>query len=586
MQVTGNQEAGAVKTQEEFELVLRELIEDINLQGLEKKLDTTCKSYAAAMGTVIGGYKREEPNVFQARDYTYPEGVNIETSRTRREAGAPVPIEHGTPSRKEILGELEDQTWITHRLNLGGMPVEICLNDEYGADLLPGIQALMGGEAIDDLPSKAAPVMKLYFGVSDEIMRGDERRMFAHPDKKFLGMMIADIRGKNPRTGEDIEEGDKNYHFNHYFGYEKKSLLSLKNMWMLMLSATTQKQYYLDQMSQESDPKERQRRQAQINALKAGMPDQLQPLQTKLSNFLENDPEVFEQKLPRVQIPEISYDIESPDFDPTRYAFLPVHGAFYTVEYTNTAGRACSKNLMFPGDSGVGKSEVMRALMEQGIKVDDILADDMLYVIADRQTAQMYAVGDEGGAFTKTDDISGKMKAMSDTPLVGYNAFEETKNRRVVESGIAKPLEPKKVEGIVELINVEKKEEGEPRVEKATLEETVENWIQGPYRKSSSVEGGGVKAGSDDVPFWNEFGVPHLAGTQKFLVEEILARTPEPTWANGNGNREAIVENIEAERKKLFTAVVHTHHSGDQDKLEETFQKVAVELAEFLRQEG
>jgi len=585
--ITHAKSTTAVQDQDTFEKIFRDLLAKYNA-GLsaDNQLNEDHHSYSASAGLAQGNTKRDEPHVFSTSSFAYPVGINMETARSRREAGAPIPIQHGHPLRKEILGDPEERSWISHRINIGGMPVEVCLNDAYGADLLLGLQSLMGGEAIESLPVKAPPVLKLYFGVSDDIMRGDERRIFAHPQKRFLGIMVADIRGYNPRTGEAIGSGEPNELFNHYFGYLKKSLLSLQNMWVLMVSATTQKKYYLNHIADEPDSAERQRRRVQINEIKKGMPDQLQPLYTKLSILMDNDPDVFEARLPRVTIPEIEYDTDSPNFDATRYSFLPVHGAFYTVEYTNVSGEKKSKNLMFPGDSGVGKSEVMRALIEQGIAVTDILADDMLYLIADRQTAQMFAVGDEGGAFTKTDDISGIMCSLEDTPLVGYNATEITGNRRLVESGIAKPLEPKKVEGILELMNVTAIQDGEPRVKKVTLEQTVKNWIQGPYRKSSSVEGGGVKSASDDVPFWNEFGVPHLAGTQQFLVEEILSRKPEPTWAEGNVEREEIIDHIQSERGQIFTAVVHTRHNGEQKDLEKTFHQVAIELAAFLRKEG
>lgn len=81
---------------------------------------------------------------------------------------------------------------------------------------------------------------------------------------------------------------------------------------------------------------------------------------------------------------------------------LPIHGAMVNIEFMN----GTSKNVIFMGDSGAGKSETIEALRQIGyeqIKAMNIIFDDMGSL--EVKNGEVYAYGSEIGAFVRLDDL-------------------------------------------------------------------------------------------------------------------------------------------------------------------------------------
>jgi len=503
-----------------------------------------------AVETIVGAARNSMERVFRGLDggegISYPSGLNIETPVKRRKNGKDAPVElecehnenespKDRPAHQSEI--LEKGKWTMRNYNVGGIPVSIYFNSKYGTHFLPGLEALfgeMGDETVD-----VDGHVRIYFGVEPELMmEGQHRTIYSSGDQ--LRMMIS------------AEEGMD------YFGYIKKSILTMTNLWISMLSSVMARENYYKNYGSKSKPK--------VNKILDHIPHELRGLHEKLhSIYMEKPGEgqaKFEKLLPRIKIKEIGYLPEGgPGFDSGQFILMPIHGAAYTIRTED--GK--EMNFVLPGDSGVGKSEVLREVINMGIQVVSVQADDMLYVIFDRESGNLFSIGTEKGAFTKMDDLplDGKVMTSDVRPLVGYNAEEPKGNRRVVEPFIAKPNIPKKVDGILALVNAYKPE-GEQRVKKVKLKELVKTWVEGPYRKSSSIDGGGEKETAvTNVPFWNEFGPNMMPGVLEQLLEEILIDNPsEP-------------EDVRSRRNEIRAYIANTFGNG---KFKEVAQALVTQV--------
>jgi hypothetical protein len=540
----------ASEQQAHLDNAIRQFVEKINKIarqiGSQFSLEEVDFSYAP-VSTVIGKNRHSQDTVFRINErmdsLAYPAGLDIATSRERRLAGDQIELAHVSEDEGE-RALLKEGTWVERSFLIGGIPATIYFNDAYGAHHLNGAENLFS--PIPAEFAKLLPPVKIYFGVPDSIMRGRKRVIYSHEGE--LRMMIGAVTGAN-----GTEPGQENYYDSDYFGITKKSTLTLINMWISLLSIATSTQFF-----SERDKKEK------TDELMKGIPGELSPLVESLCNMLKNSPQAFEKLLPQIEIPEIDYYPGRPGFNPSRYVFSPIHGAAYTIRIHGKL-----VNLVLPGDSGVGKSEILRELMTMGIEVESIQADDMLLSVFDRQTGKTFSIGDEVGTFTKTDDIKGTVSTSEERPIIGYGATLPKKNRRVIESGVADPHIPKEVHSFVGLVNAFAHDGGE-RSQQVDLGAFVETWKEGPYRPSSSVQGGGVGSGMVNVFLWNEFGPQFLKGALRQLLDQQFVDDPE-SW--GATPEEAGV--IRETRESLKAIRINTHHNGSQDDLGDTFANAA-----------
>lgn len=538
---------------------IAELITNMNkvaqALGSTESIDVNENMSLGPVETIVGAARNSMKQVFRAHDggegLTYDSGIDIKTSVKRRKGGAPIGLEFenfdGIQSTKirpadehEILGEGD---WTMRNYNVGGIPVSIYFNSKYGTHFLPGLEALFG-EMGDDPVDADGPV-KIYFGVDpNSMMEGQQRTIYSRHGE--LRMMIS--------AEQDMD----------YFGYLKKSMLTMTNLWISMLSSVMARKNYSEH------PETRDR----IKTMMDGFPLELNGLHEELYKLLGTQPIKFEGLLPKVRVKEMGYSPKGEGFNSGQYILMPVHGAAYTIK--TTSGKEI--NFVLPGDSGVGKSEVLRELINMGIEVISIQADDMLYMIYDRETGSLYSVGTEKGAYTKTDDlpVDGKVNTSDKRPLVGYNAEERKGNRRVVEPFVSNPNKPKRVDGLLALVNAYEAN-GDQRVKKVELKELVETWVQGPYKQSSSVQGGGGKSAEIvNVPFWNEFGPDKVVNLLRQLIMEIFVTEPEEYGAT---SKDAL--NVIKRRGRIKAYKVDTAPREGED-LSHTFRKVAAELKEIF----
>ena len=549
----------ASEEQAHLDNAIRQFVEKINKIarkiGSESSLEEVDFSYAP-MSTVVGRNRHGKPSVFRVEDgmesLAYPPGLDIATSRERRLAGDQIELAHISEDEGE-RALLKKGTWVERSFLIGGVPATIFFNDAYGAHHLNGAENLFS--AIPPGLAQLLPPVKIYFGAPDSIMRGRKRVIYSREGE--LRMMIGAVTGAN-----DTEPGEENHHDMDYFGYIKKPMLTLINMWISLLSIATSTQFF----------SERNKR-GKIDEIMKGIPGELAPLVKQLCTMSEDNPRAFEKLLPQVEIPEIDYYPGKPGFNPSRYVFFPIHGAAYTLRIH---GRLV--NLVLPGDSGVGKSEILRELMTMGIEVESIQADDMLLAVFDRQTGRTFSIGDEVGTFTKTDDIKGTVSTSEERPIIGYGATLPKKNRRVIESGVADPHTPKEVHSFVELINAFAHDGGE-RSQQVDLGAFVETWKKGPYRPSSSVQGGGVGSDMVNVFLWNDFGPQFLENALRQLLDQQFVEDPE-SWG-ATPEEAAVIRNT---RERLTAIRVNTKHDGDQDDLGDTFLNAAGSMNRILHQ--
>lgn len=559
-----NDEPVRTTAQEEerhFLEAIQDLFKKINIVGRElgseEELNIEEGTYPGAVHTVVGGTRDSIKKVFRVvsgeKGVSYGKGLNVETVTKRRTSGAPIDLEEdrynthmsieNRPAHETEI--LEGGEWIMRTYNVGGLPIEVCFNSQYGSHLLPGLEALFG-ETDDSKISGDAPV-KLYFGVDPKLMTGRKQRIVYSRHRELRMMISAE------------KEMD-------YFGYLKKSLLTMKNLWISMLSSVMSRKYHLDEHAKNRNQE-----------MMRDFPEELRELSIDLAKFQGKQPIRFEQTLlPQIEIPEIEYETKESGFNPGRYILMPVHGASYTIEM----GDGKEMNFVLPGDSGVGKSEVLRELRSKGIKVTNIQADDMLYMVYDRETGQTYSVGTENGAFTKTDDLpqNGTVNTSDKRPLIGYNAEEKGGNRRVIEPLIAEPLVPKKVDGLLALVNAFKPEDEDQRVKQVSIQELVETWIEGPYKKSSSITGGGISGNIINVPFWNEFGPDKVTNLLRYLIHEIFINAPDDSEGITRSEKR-----IMQERGKIKAFIVNTFcESSGGDDLNKIFGMVATQLKDAL----
>jgi hypothetical protein len=545
----------AQEEERNFLAAIQDLIAKINTVAesleSEERIDTEEGMYLGAIDTIVGGTRDSVSNVFRVLDgekgVNYGKGLNIETIVKRRTSGAPIELMEDNNNthvsiKKRPAHEneiLESEEWIMRTYNVGGLPIAVYFNSKYGSHLLPGLEALFG-EMDNGNVVGIAPV-KLYFGVDPELMTGGKQRI-VYSRHRELRMLIS--------AEENMD----------YFGYLKKSILTAANLWSSMLSGVMSRKHYLDEETPEKN-----------SEMMRNFPEELRGLFTELMEFQGKKPMLFEQTaLPQTNIQNIRYLTRLSGFNPGRYIFMPVHGASYTIDM----GSGKEMNFVLPGDSGVGKSEVLRELKSKGIEVSNIQADDMLYMIYDKNTGKTYSVGTESGAFTKTDDLpaDSKINTSDKRPLVGYNAEESGGNRRVVEPSVAKPLIPKRIDGFLALVNAFEPDDESQRVKKIDLQDLVETWIEGPYKKSSSVTGGGSGGEIVNVPFWNEFGPDKVTHMLRHLMNEMFINEPE------NGNTEIVDRN----RKKIKAFMVNTYCKEDSD-LNGTFGAAADQLQAELK---
>lgn len=571
-----NLAADACEEQAKLEEAILEFIERANkVFGILElpPIDIEKHPSLAACLTATGQPRNSYSKTFRVKTSTHSKGLNVETSRKRRrkaKISTRTNYKNNVPRERDILGE---KSWVERRFSVGGICVSIFFRDDY-AHLLPGAENLfrdLSGKSIEsDSNGDDPPKIKMYFGVDPKKMEGEERIICSRHDE--LRLMVAAIKGKDGLSPED-----SNYDWMEYFGYLKKSLLTLTNSWNTIISAVTSAKYFLDRgMQKEHDE------------LLENFPVPLRDLQGKLFELLDTKPEEFQKLLPKFDIPEIDYYPNEAGFDSGRYLFIPVHGAAYTIKIGDK-----TINFVLPGDSGVGKSEVMRMLEGEGeCEIEEVQADDMLSLIFDRQTGKTFSVGTEGGAFTKTDDLPlGTLQTTNHHPIVGYNAAEPTGNRRVVESSISKTT-PKKVDAFLALVNSDSKKGNQSRFKELSLEEFVELWIEGPYRPSSSVEGGGKESKKTFVAFWNVFIANGLRGIIKKLVRQMFVDDPTDWGAKtkiagsqleDDATRTNEVESIIEARRGIQALLLNTCPSKGKG-LNDTFEEAARDLVAGIRQ--
>ncbi len=588
-------------------------------RGERRRVEFDEGVFLGPVTTVIGGIRSELSkdgvDVFRVKDgevgVYYGEGVNVETHVKRRSTGAEVKLMSDLPPSLPHEREyLNGTKWTERRFIVGGMPVAIYFNSQFGSQMMPGAEALFGNLPPEDgfaaqflkslsgdqealfrkagfkVPAEKidrTPSIKLFFGVESQHMRGEDRILYTRDGE--LRMML------NAREGMD------------YFGYLKKTLLYMMNVWLTVLSSAMAIKRFRDRQRDKvahggaDVPVDYVRQMdAYGEEFKMDFPHQLMPLLEHMIGLMGvNRPERFESLMPQVEIPEIEYRPNKPGFDPGRYVLFPVHGAAYTVRVNSDKGESVEYNLVLPGDSGVGKSEILRELQSLGIEVAAVQADDMLFMIYDKESGKTFSIGDERGAFTKTDDLpeGGSVRTTNVRPVVGYNANEKGGNRRVLEPNVSRPMEPKRVDGTLLLVNAYKHESNEvPRVSDMTLEDMVQVWSEGPYKKSSSVAGGGgVDAPVISAKLWNEFGPQHFfgrdggVGIYNILLREMFIEDPEVFGGVYRMRPERASERLEGireERARMFALRANTFSSSP-ETLPGVFRKTAEDLAAHLK---
>ncbi|MBI9035131.1 MAG: hypothetical protein JEZ03_11730, partial [Bacteroidales bacterium] len=234
---------------------------------------------------------------------------------------------------------------------------------------------------------------------------------------------------------------------------------------------------------------------------------------------------------------------------------LPVHGSFYIVEGDDGS----LAGILISGDSGVGKSEMLAAMMLKWLKKDlpgirsiKLVAGDMLHLFPDTD-GNLYGVGTEIGDFSRVTDFDPEYIRQYRTLFESSaDSNVEDLNSRSTITGFCDISMPFKIDIILTAHNFSKDEAG------ITKYSNVENFIL--YRDSHGERK--EKATSSDTPHFQRTLLRYTG--DKDIVDVL----------NFHGNYLDVVLDWEKDEKTGILYMASSYKMIDKIDIEEVANKI------------
>ncbi len=242
---------------------------------------------------------------------------------------------------------------------------------------------------------------------------------------------------------------------------------------------------------------------------------------------------------------------------------MPVHGSIFAIEEEDGTVFV----VLISGDSGVGKSEMLAALMLKWLKKDlkgvrsiKMIAGDMLHVFPD-QEGNLYGIGTEIGDFSRVTDFDPDFIRQYKTLFESSaSSNAEDLNSRSTISGLCDIRMPFKIDIFLTASNFSREEAGIRRYA------NPENFIL--YRESHAERK--EKATSTDYPhiqrtllrYTADKQIVDLLGRHGSYLDDILDWIPDPTGKVYLGSSFKLMDKIDLEEvvTEIFKGKTYQKH--------------------------